>query len=446
MSCVLLERQDFGSQTSFNSLRIVHGGLRYLQTADLPRFFDSVAERRWFLRHMPDLVKPLPCLMPLYGDGLRRPSVMRLALGMNDALSWRRNDGVRSDGHLCASYVASAEKVQDLWAGVPTKGLTGGAVWYDACVPDSQRLIVELIGWACEHGAEALNYTEARVVGQGTETAQLVARDLESGTDTPVAASVIINATGPWQWQGSNMETLGGHQHFSIAWNMLIDRPSPSDHALAVTDPGPGGQTYFLHPWKGRLLIGTGHGPWTSGPGGDVKPNQGQLADMLEAVNRGAPSLELRMEDVRRVYAGLLPAKRAGSAELSVRSVIQESPRMCAGSRFFSISGVKLTTARSVANKVLRKAFPAAQSKKSFYGQSRSVRKGPLIEMAFDAQVDLKRSDIAETIREIARDEAVVHPDDLILRRTSLGDNPERAQALAPEIVALLKWQHSTAQ
>ena len=58
LSCVLLERSDFGSQTSYNSLRIVHGGLRYLQSADLPRFFDSVAERRWFLQHMPDLVKP----------------------------------------------------------------------------------------------------------------------------------------------------------------------------------------------------------------------------------------------------------------------------------------------------------------------------------------------------------------------------------------------------
>ena len=50
---VLVERHDFAGATSANSLRIVHGGLRYLQTLDLPRFFESVAERRWLLRHFP---------------------------------------------------------------------------------------------------------------------------------------------------------------------------------------------------------------------------------------------------------------------------------------------------------------------------------------------------------------------------------------------------------
>jgi glycerol-3-phosphate dehydrogenase len=63
---LLLEKSDFGAATSFNSLRIVHGGLRYLQTLDLPRHFESVRERRWFLRNFPDHVRPLPCLMPLF--------------------------------------------------------------------------------------------------------------------------------------------------------------------------------------------------------------------------------------------------------------------------------------------------------------------------------------------------------------------------------------------
>ena len=61
---VLLERADFGGGTSWSSLRIVHGGLRYLQSLDLRRFRESAAEQRWFLRHFPDLVRPLPCLMP----------------------------------------------------------------------------------------------------------------------------------------------------------------------------------------------------------------------------------------------------------------------------------------------------------------------------------------------------------------------------------------------
>ena len=58
MKPLLLEQSDFGSETSWNSLRIVHGGLRYLQSLDLPRFFESVGERRWFLRQPP--TDPVP--------------------------------------------------------------------------------------------------------------------------------------------------------------------------------------------------------------------------------------------------------------------------------------------------------------------------------------------------------------------------------------------------
>jgi len=69
---LLLERADFGSGASGNSLRVVHGGLRYLQSLDVARFRESVAERRWFARTFPGLVEPLPCLMPLYAEGLLR--------------------------------------------------------------------------------------------------------------------------------------------------------------------------------------------------------------------------------------------------------------------------------------------------------------------------------------------------------------------------------------
>src|SRR5689334_6547067 len=91
LSVMLVERDDFGGATSWNSLRIVHGGLRYLQSLDLSRYRESVAERRWFLEHFPDLVEPLPCLMPLYdpprGGWLRRPAAFRLAFAVDEALS-----------------------------------------------------------------------------------------------------------------------------------------------------------------------------------------------------------------------------------------------------------------------------------------------------------------------------------------------------------------------
>ena len=83
LRALLIERDDFGGATTWNSLRIVHGGLRYLQHADLGRFRRSVAEQTWWLHNFPDLVEPLSCLMPLYNFGLKRTDVMRAALARN---------------------------------------------------------------------------------------------------------------------------------------------------------------------------------------------------------------------------------------------------------------------------------------------------------------------------------------------------------------------------
>jgi len=122
---LLLEKADFGNATSWSSLRIIHGGLRYLQSLDLPRFFQSVAERRWFLRHFPDLVRPLPCLMPLYGRGLRKPAVLRLALALNDGFSFGRNTGVAEQARLPGGRVLDASETAALFPHATGKACAG---------------------------------------------------------------------------------------------------------------------------------------------------------------------------------------------------------------------------------------------------------------------------------------------------------------------------------
>src|ERR671934_368740 len=66
LSVALIERGDFGSGASFNHLRTIHGGLRYLQTLDIRRARESVRERRTVARIAPHAVKPLPFALPLY--------------------------------------------------------------------------------------------------------------------------------------------------------------------------------------------------------------------------------------------------------------------------------------------------------------------------------------------------------------------------------------------
>jgi len=195
---VLLERGDFGGGTSWSSLRIIHGGLRYLQSLDLRRFRESVAERRWFLRHFPDLVRPLPCLMPLYGRGLKRPGFLRLALAANDLLGLQRNRGLEPRVRLPRGRVLSARETSQLFPQVRQQGLRGGALWYDAVMLSSERVLMELLGWACRCGATALNYVEVeRVVLEDGRCAGVEARDRVADRAHRFRAPRVVNAAGP---------------------------------------------------------------------------------------------------------------------------------------------------------------------------------------------------------------------------------------------------------
>ena len=91
VSVALVEKGDFGSATSSNSLRIVHGGLRYLQQADFRRMRQSIYERMVLMRIAPHLVHPLPFLLPTYGHGMRGKEIMALALALNDLIGFDRN-------------------------------------------------------------------------------------------------------------------------------------------------------------------------------------------------------------------------------------------------------------------------------------------------------------------------------------------------------------------
>src|SRR5713101_6722326 len=68
LSVALIERADFGSGASFNHLRTIHGGLRYLQTLDIARARESVIERRIVATIAPHAVRPIPFALPLYGS------------------------------------------------------------------------------------------------------------------------------------------------------------------------------------------------------------------------------------------------------------------------------------------------------------------------------------------------------------------------------------------
>lgn len=148
----LIDQHDFGGGTTANSLRILHGGLRYLQHLNLRRMRSSIAARREFARHSPHLVQPLPCVMPLQPFGLRSPWVLGPALLANDVIAWDRNVGVAPRARLARGRLLEAREANRRIESLSELEAAGGALWWDAIAIDVARLTLEPILFAAEAG------------------------------------------------------------------------------------------------------------------------------------------------------------------------------------------------------------------------------------------------------------------------------------------------------
>ena len=444
---LLLERQDFGAETSYNSLRIIHGGLRYLQTLDFARFRESVAERQWFLRTFPDLIKPMPCLMPLYNKGVKRPSVLKAALLLNDLLSAQRNKNVPATNAINNGRILNATETRQLFPGVINDALTGSALWYDAHVPDSQRVIMETLHWACDLGAQAFNYVEVTdVLKSGNTVNGVRVTDKETGKTHEYRCKTVINATGPGSRKFSKRFDRDIPELYrpSLAWNILFDCPTPSSHALALTPERPGALTYFLHPWKGRLFAGTGHASYKGQVSSHPVPGEKLIESFIDDMNLIMPDANLSMDNIERIYAGHLPVTEDGGTKLTKRAVIYDHGRKGGPKGLYSISGIKFTTSRKEAERILKHILGKINLNKKH--RPNLMMASEVTCAGYDWMPQAKDTSWKNDLKALIKNESVLHIEDLIYRRTSIGDNPVRVRALAEEIANLFDWDEQRKQ
>jgi glycerol-3-phosphate dehydrogenase len=358
----LIEAGDFGSGTSSNSLRTLHGGLRHLQRLDLKRMRESVRERREWLRLAPHLARPLRFILPTHGQGVRGPLVMRTALWVNDVLSADRNRGVREDRRLPRGMLLSETAARAALAGVVLENCNGAAAWHDAVCLDTERLLLSVVSAAVEAGAHAVNYVRARgLLAHRSRIRGVHVRDELSGRELELRARFVINATGPWveDW----LPAGAGRPHApmfraSRAFNLLTrPLPFPDGIGLTVHARGIGDATYFILPWNGYSLIGTRHlrcDPATRSTG----VMREEVLAFVNDLNTVLGTHRLAGADVRGVFSGLLPEEEdpTGSEVALERDpqVIDHEPAGLMG--LVSIVGVKWTIAPAVAAQAVRVA------------------------------------------------------------------------------------------
>ena len=318
LSVALLERGDFGEATSANSLKVVHGGIRYLQHLDLARVRESSRERSALLRIAPHLVSPMPVLVPTYGHGRQGPEALAAAFLLLNALTWDRNRGIDGRGRrIPQARLLSRAEALERCPEVDRPALTGAGLFWDGQLRNPPRLVWEFVRTAMRAGAAVVNYCEVReVVRRGNRVVGVTALDRLSDSQFDVRARVVINAAGPFAERLCIRSGIQPHCRIPLSRDLalVLARRPGREEALAVQttyrDPDAllsrGPRHLFLVPWRDVTLVGVQSTIYRGDPDClTVTPEEVEL--FLDEVNLAAPWLSLKASDVAMIYAGLLP-------------------------------------------------------------------------------------------------------------------------------------------
>jgi glycerol-3-phosphate dehydrogenase len=364
----LIDKADFGGATSANSLKIVHGGLRYLQQLDFRRMRESIRERTNYMEIAPHLVHPLSCVMPTYGHTMKGREVMFFGLMLNDIISMDRNRLKDPEKIIPMGRVISKRSCLDIVPGIDSSKVTGGAVWTDAQVYNSERFVLSFILSACEKGAQTANYVKVTgLLRKENEVHGVQVLDMLTDTPFEIRAKMVVNTTGGWIDHVLHQADPESRRfQLSTALNLVINRRILSGYAAGITGQYQykrdqdkiyqGKHVLFMTPWRHVTLIGTYHQPYHGHPD-DMKVTEEDIQSFLREVNSAYPGGTIQRNEVSFYYKGFLPMKgihpRTGEVMLTKHYRIHDHQTENGLKGMISVIGVKFTTARDVAEKTL---------------------------------------------------------------------------------------------
>ncbi len=303
LKVAIVEQADWASATSQASSKLIHGGLRYLESYDFKLVRKALAERKMLLTYAPHRVWPLRFGVPIYRDSRVGFWRMQAGLMLYDALA---NFPAANLAHRSYRKAQFSKKFPCL----KTAQLKLGFSYGDAQTDDA-RLVVELIAGAQQHGAVCLNYCQfnALITTHNVATGAQLHDFIRAETFT-VRARQIVNATGQWMSTDALAKTWcrmskGVH---------LVLRGGITDEALLLTAPQDG-RVFFIIPWYGMTLLGTTDEDY-QGDVNQVTVNSADTAYLLTAANHYLRE-PFGTADIVAGYVGIRVMQRSDAAHPS---------------------------------------------------------------------------------------------------------------------------------
>ncbi len=478
VDALIIDKGDFCSGASAASSHMLHGGIRYLENGEFRLVREALTERNLMLRNAPHYAKPLPTTIPIFNvfSGLfnaplkflrlrdkpaeRGAIVIKLGLIMYDLFAARFKV---MPNHKFFTRGAAFQRFKKM-----NPYVRFVAMYYDAFMPYPERICLELLldAQAANSQARALNYVSA-VIGEG-DTVTL--RDELSGETVTIKPKVVINAAGPWiDFANANLNVNSRYIGGTKGSHLILNHPELYE-ALDGTEfffENEDGRIVLILPYvNGTVMIGTS----------DIRienPDEAVCTDaeidyFLEMVDRVFPTIKVDRSHIAFSFSGVRPLVSSdsgftGNVSRDHKIAINEPDGRV---RFpvFSLIGGKWTTYRAFAEQTADVVLARLGRKRRIstanmaigggknYPQSEVGRRGWLdrvhertgvpaprlnelfdrygtytadvaayIALDKDAPLENKADFSRREIMFLVEREAVIHLDDLLLRRTLIG-------------------------
>ncbi|MBI5834950.1 MAG: glycerol-3-phosphate dehydrogenase/oxidase [Armatimonadetes bacterium] len=500
VDCLLVDKGDFASGASSKSSRMIHGGLRYLETGEVALVRESLLERNRLLANAPHFVAPLKTTIPMFSywgglwrslliflgakvpPGSRGVAPVKVGLTFYD---WVTRAGRRTPKHFFSSRADTLAQMPGL-----REDIIGAANYWDAWITQAERLCIELVEQAEETcpAARALNY----VAVTGVDETGVLLEDVETGRPLRVEPQIVINATGGWvdltnRLLGLDTHYMGGTK----GSHLVVDN---ADLLAALGDR----MVYYQHvdgrvciafPFLGKVIMGSTDIRCDNPD--EAVCDEEQIDYMLDTLRGAMPGILVSRDQVVYTFCGVRPLPASDGQVLANVSrghaVRVDEPTEERPYGVLSLVGGKWTTFRAFAEQVADQVmtvlgaerltetrdvpigggenFPADDAARQAWIDDAAARTPASADRAADLLarygvwaedylLDAKPADeqplaalpgysVGE-IRHIARHEAVMHLDDLVLRRSVIGllgdATPEAIAELAQVVGEVLGW------
>ncbi len=337
LSTLVLEAGTCCSQTSDNTLRIIHGGFRYLQTFDFPRVVKSLRDQTDLLREVPSALAPLPCLMPLSRFGLKSRFPVACAGIMYRA--FMKGAGSPLPPPITLSRRETESRAPFLRHRAPY----GALCWHDVVMVTPSLVKQHLEARCLERGITIEENRPAASVATVGDTFEV--RDQNGSV---WRAPRVVNALGPWiDTLNVPSELRGPRPNWCRGINLIISRQIDPLHGIALQSTD--GRLFFCVP-RGQ---GTAIGTWYEKHPAHNLPPQASEADIttfLQAVNAALGDGGIERSEVVDVDVGVLPEEAPALANLTPMA----HEKLTIRDGYIEVLSTKYTTFRSQARAVLQ--------------------------------------------------------------------------------------------